>query len=118
MVKPLVIAAITGAVGVVAGWFLHARLGDPASQIRASMQRSIAGSSHASVVSLGALLALERGDVDAAKHQLARQIASYHRTFAEYDGVLPDSPKLQPLITDAAEQSPILRDQLATKENP
>jgi hypothetical protein len=117
MVKSLVIAAFSLAVGIVAGWFLHARIGDPYSQIRASMQRSIAGSCHASVVSLAALLALERGDSDAAKRQLARQIASYHHTFGAYDGALPDCPKLEPMIASAAEQSPILRRTLAKKES-
>jgi len=117
MVKPLVIATLSLVVGVISGWFLHARLGDPSSQIRASMQRSIAGSHHASVVSMAALLTLERGDTDAAKHQLARQIASYQHTFSDYDGALPDCPKLQPMISSAAEQSEILRQELAKKES-
>jgi len=116
-VKPLVIATLSFAVGAVFGWFSHKRLSDPAAEIRTSMQRSIAGSYHASIVSLAALLALERGDIDAAKHQLARQIASYQHTFGGYDGALPDCPKLQPMITSAAEQSAILREQLAKKES-
>ena len=116
MIKPLVIAILSLIVGVVFGWFLHSQLGDPSSKIRASMQRSIAGSHNASVVSMAALLALERGDTDAAKHQLARQIASYQHTFGEYDGALSDCPKLEPMISSAAEQSATLREELAKKK--
>ena len=114
--KLLAIATLSLAVGATGGWFVHARLGEPYSQIRGSMQRSIAGSCHASIVSLAALLALERGDGDAAKRQLARQIASYQHTFGDYDGALPDYPKLQPAIATAAEQSAMLREELGKKE--
>jgi hypothetical protein len=117
MIKLLLIAMLSIVLGFTAGWFLHARLDDPFSEIRASMQRTIAGSAHASVVSLSALLTLERGDIDAAKHQLARQIASYDHSFGEYDGVVPGCPKLLPWITGVAEHSPILREELAKKEH-
>ena len=81
------------------------------------MQRSLAGSCHATVVSLAALSAIERGDIAGAKHQLVRQIASYEHTFGDYDGALPDCPKLHPLITSAAEESPTLREELEKKES-
>jgi hypothetical protein len=117
MVKSLVIAVLSLILGAVAGWFAHAQLGDPAAPIRSSMQRNLAGSSQASTVSLAALLALERGDTEAAKRQLARQIASYQHTFSEYDGALPGYPKLQPLISSAAEQSQTLREEIARKDS-
>jgi hypothetical protein len=61
---------------------------------------------------------MEGGDVVGAKHQLARQIASYEHTFSNYDGALPDCPKLKPLITSTAEQSDILREELAKEGIP
>jgi hypothetical protein len=112
MVKSLVIASVCVVIGFIAGCFVHARFFDARSEIQCLMQREMAGSHEAAVVSLSVLLALEHDDTSAAKCQLARQIASYQRAFGKYDGALPDRPKLVPLIQSAAEQSSILREEI------
>jgi hypothetical protein len=115
MVRSLLIASISAVVTFVAGCIVHARFFDARSEIQCLMQREMAGSHGAAVVSLSALLALEHHDTSAAKRQLARQIASYQRAFGKYDGALPDRPKLAPLIHTAAEQSSVLRDEIGKK---
>ena len=112
MVKSLVIASVSAVIGLVAGCIVHARFFDARSEIQRLMQREMAGSHGAAVVSLSALLALEHDDTSAAKRQLARQIGGYQRAFGKYDGALPDRPKLAPLIQSAAEQSSVLREEI------
>ena len=68
-------------------------------------------------LSLSVLLALEKGNVEKAKSMLARQIAEYQHSWAQYDGVLPKQAKLLPLIQEEINESPALREELAHSSN-
>jgi hypothetical protein len=115
MVKLLIVAMIACvagfAIGYAAGW--HRRLDDPTLAIRAQMREAVSSQVYATSLSLSALLALEKGDIGKAKSQLARQVATYQHTWAEYDGVLPGQPKLLPIIQQSSTQSETLREELA-----
>jgi hypothetical protein len=77
------------------------------------MREAVSSQHYATALSLGVLLALEKGDVAKAKSQLARQIARYQTSWAEYDGVLPNHPKLLPMIQESTKDSPTLREELS-----
>lgn len=115
MVKFLLVAGLACAIGFGAGYATgwHQRLDDPALAIQAQMREAVSSQNYATALSLGVLLTLEKGDVDKAKSQLARQIAAYQHSWAEYDGVLPEQPKLLPMIRESINDSPALREELA-----
>jgi hypothetical protein len=69
--------------------------------------------SRVTVLSLGVLMMLEKGDVEKAKSLLVRQIADYQRSWAKYDGVVPGQPKLLPMIQESIQHSPALQEELA-----
>jgi hypothetical protein len=77
------------------------------------MREAVSSQNYATALSLGVLLALEKGDVAKAKSQLTRQIAGYQNSWAEYDGVLPAHPKLLPMIRESINDSPALREELS-----
>jgi hypothetical protein len=81
------------------------------------MREAISSQTSATVLSLPVLLMLEKGDVEKAKSQLARQIADYQRSWGEYDGVVPGQPKLLPMIQESAKRSPALQQELAHRSN-
>jgi hypothetical protein len=108
-----VVCAIGLGVGFAVGW--HYRTHDPALAIQSQMRESISSQKYATAISLAVLLRLERGDVESAKAQLARQAATYEHSWARYDRVLPEHGEILPLIRDAAADSPVLRQELAKK---
>jgi hypothetical protein len=77
------------------------------------MREAVSSQNYATALSLGVLLALEKGDIAKSKSQLARQVAAYQHSWAEYDGVLPKQPKLLPMIRQSINDSPALREELA-----
>jgi len=115
MLKFLLVAGLACAIGFsggfATGW--HQRLDDPVLAIRSQMREVVSSQISATTLSLSVLLALEKGDVGKAKSQLARQIAAYQRSWAEYDGVLQGRPKLLPIIQESINHSPALREELA-----
>ncbi len=117
MVKLLIAAAfacLAGfGVGYATGW--HRRLDDPRLAIQSQMRETASSQIYATSLSLSTLLALEKGDIGKAKCQLARQVATYQHSWAEYDGVLPGQPKLLPIIQESSTQSQTLREELAKK---
>src|SRR4051794_7560356 len=103
MVKRLLAFVVVFAIGVVAGFAIgwHRRAPDPALAIRSQMRESVASQKSATTLSLAVLLRLERGDVDGAKAQLARQAASYQHSWAGYDATLPERGEVLPMIRAA-----------------
>jgi hypothetical protein len=115
MVKLLLVAGLACAVGFGVGYATggHQRLNDPALAIRSQMREAISSQNYATALSLSVLLALEKGDIGKAKSQLARQVATYEHSWAEYDGVLPKQAKLLPVIRESSKDSEVLREELA-----
>src|SRR5438093_439842 len=115
MVKRLlafgVVCAIGFGVGCAVGW--RYRTHDPALAIQSQMRESIASQKYATALSLSVLLRLERGEIDTAKAQLARQAATYQHSWAQYDHVLPAQGEILPLIRAASADSPLLQQELA-----
>jgi len=119
MLKFLLIAGFACAIGFVAGFATgwHQRLDDPVLAIKSQMREVVSSQNYATVLSLAVLGMLEKGDAEKAKSQLARQIADYQRSWAEYDGVLPGQAKLLPLIQESIKHSPALQEELARTSN-
>jgi len=119
MLKFLLVAGLACVIGFGAGFATgwHMRLDDPALAIQSQMREAVSSEISATVLSLSVLQALEKGDVGKVKSQLARQIVEYQQSWAKYDGVLPKSPKLIPLIQESTKDSPALREELAHKAN-
>src|SRR5207247_5288672 len=119
MLKFLLVAGLACAIGCgggfATGW--HMRLDDPLLAMRSLLRETVSSENFATALSLGVLLALEKGDVEKAKCLLARQIAAYQHSWAQYDGSLPKQPKLLPLIQDTINESPALRQELAHPSN-
>jgi hypothetical protein len=117
MVKLLLAAGFACAIGFGAGYATgwHRRLDDPALAIRSQMREAVSSQHYATALSLGVLLTLEKGDVAKAKSQLARQVVGYQNSWAEYDGVLANHPKLLPMIQESTKDSPALREELSRK---
>jgi hypothetical protein len=117
MVKRFLVFGVVCAIGFGAGYAVgwHHRTLDPALAIQSQMRESISSQKYATALSLAVLLRLERGDVESAKGQLARQAASYEHSWAQYDRVLPEQGEILPLIRDATADSPVLRQELAKK---
>ena len=67
----------------------------------------------AAVLSLNALLQLERGENDKLRSTLASQLAYYERHFQEYDAKCKGCAPVIPLIREASERYPILREEMA-----
>ena len=117
MVKPLIIAGISVLVGLVAGLVLHAYFFDARSKVQCLIQRDVAWSRGSAMVSIPALLALERGDTSTAEKQLARNIATYQLTWGQQNVTLPGLPDIDPLIRSAIDRSPMLREELNKKKS-
>ena len=114
MLKFLVMAGLACAtgfgVGYSVGW--HRRAEDPEQVIRSRVRETVAAQNYAATLSLSVLFLLEKGDVGKAKSQLAEQVVEYQHSWAEYDGVA-GQPKILPLIKEAINHSPALREELA-----
>ena len=119
MLKFLLVAGLAGAIGFGAGYATdwHQRVDDRERAVRAQVRETISSQIYAANLSLSVLLTLEKGDIAKAKSQLARQVADYQRSWAEYDGVLPGQPKLLPIIQESINHSPTLRQELARISN-